>query len=254
MDEKYIPGIYNYCDRWCERCSFTSRCRNFESIGKSSGEQLDINNKAFWDAISSNLANAMLLLQKAAAEQGIDINQPMTAAEETAYEEKRTRVKKTAKAHLLSVLSKQYQEIAMPFIETNNGIVDKATELVNHLHLGITSEEDVVYTMANLGDYFEIIQWYLFFIDAKLQRALHGKLEGENWEDENNYAKDSDGSAKIAIISIERCMAAWTGIYEAMPATEDTALNALSLLSRLKQTALTEFLDAMKFKRPGFDD
>ena len=22
-DPKYIPGIYNYCDRWCERCPFT---------------------------------------------------------------------------------------------------------------------------------------------------------------------------------------------------------------------------------------
>ena len=26
---KYIPGIYNYCDYWCERCAFTKRCRNF---------------------------------------------------------------------------------------------------------------------------------------------------------------------------------------------------------------------------------
>ena len=25
-DPKLIPGIYNYCDRWCERCPFTSRC------------------------------------------------------------------------------------------------------------------------------------------------------------------------------------------------------------------------------------
>ena len=25
----FISGIYNYCDRWCERCAFTSRCMNF---------------------------------------------------------------------------------------------------------------------------------------------------------------------------------------------------------------------------------
>ena len=25
----FIPGIYNYCDRWCERCAFTARCMNF---------------------------------------------------------------------------------------------------------------------------------------------------------------------------------------------------------------------------------
>src|SRR5438128_7391496 len=25
-DSEFISGIYNYCDRWCERCQFTSRC------------------------------------------------------------------------------------------------------------------------------------------------------------------------------------------------------------------------------------
>ena len=24
---KYIDGIFNYCDRWCERCRFEDRCR-----------------------------------------------------------------------------------------------------------------------------------------------------------------------------------------------------------------------------------
>src|SRR5258706_8545567 len=28
-DDRYIPGVYNYCDRWCERCRFQSRCRSF---------------------------------------------------------------------------------------------------------------------------------------------------------------------------------------------------------------------------------
>jgi len=26
-DQGFIPGVYNYCDRWCERCPFASRCR-----------------------------------------------------------------------------------------------------------------------------------------------------------------------------------------------------------------------------------
>src|SRR5687768_5807012 len=29
MSEHFIPGIYNYCDRWCERCPLTARCRVF---------------------------------------------------------------------------------------------------------------------------------------------------------------------------------------------------------------------------------
>ena len=25
-DPRFIPGIYNYCNRWCERCRFADRC------------------------------------------------------------------------------------------------------------------------------------------------------------------------------------------------------------------------------------
>ena len=28
-EERFIPGIFNYCDRWCERCPQTARCRLF---------------------------------------------------------------------------------------------------------------------------------------------------------------------------------------------------------------------------------
>lgn len=30
-DPRHIPGIYNYCDRWCERCLLTTRCLTFAS-------------------------------------------------------------------------------------------------------------------------------------------------------------------------------------------------------------------------------
>ena len=29
QNSQYIEGIYNYCDRWCERCPMTSRCLNY---------------------------------------------------------------------------------------------------------------------------------------------------------------------------------------------------------------------------------
>ena len=141
----------------------------------------------------------------------------------------------------------------MPFFEKqiNRELKDKTGELVSHLQMGIKTEADVLDTMTHLKDCEEVINWYLFFIDAKLQRALHGKLEGD---DQDEFQKDSDGSAKIAIIAIERSIGAWTRLYELMPAAEDIALKALSLLSRLKQKTIAEFPKAMEFKRPGFDD
>ena len=141
----------------------------------------------------------------------------------------------------------------MPFLKKNDGeFVDKTRELVNHLHLGIVNEEDVVYTVTDIADCFDIIQWYVYFIDAKLQRALQGKLEGEEWEEENGYQKDSDGSAKIALIAIEKSITAWVKLYDLLPASADIALQALSLLQQLQQKIKEEFPKAIKFKRPGF--
>lgn len=254
MKDIFIPGIYNYCDRWCERCTFTSRCRNYESTSKLSTEQLDISNKAFWDTISSNFEKTMELLHKAAAEHGFDISQPMSPEEEREYEQKQSIIKSGAKQHELSKLCKKYQRIAKPFADKSDDFVAKTRELVDHLHLGIRSAEEVVYTVAGIGDCFDIIQWYLFFIDAKLQRALHGKLEGEEWEVENGFPKDSDGSARIAIIAVERSIEAWARLYNLLPESEDIALQSLAVLEQLKRKALEEFPEATQFKRPGFDD
>lgn len=253
MKRKFIPGIYNYCDRWCERCNFTTRCRNYESTSKLSPEQLDISNKAFWDNISANFQKAIKLLHKAAKKHGIDLDKPMTKEEEQAYEQRKTFLDTETKKHPLIKLCKRYELTVMPYFrnEIPGELVEKTRELVSGLHMGIKTENDVVHTMANLGDCEEIIQWYLFFIEAKLQRALHGKLAED---EDDSYPKDSDGSAKVAIIAIERSMMAWSWLYELLPESEDTTLNALSLLSQLKTKAMEEFPNAMQFKRPGFDD
>src|SRR5215475_1723060 len=56
-DRDLISGIYNYCDRWCERCAFTSRC--FLYATEKSDPDLDdpearaITNAKFWRKLAS---------------------------------------------------------------------------------------------------------------------------------------------------------------------------------------------------------
>src|SRR2546423_1008910 len=255
MKQEFIDGIYNYCDRWCERCTFTSRCRNYEGTSQLTPEQLDINNKAFWYNISSNFQDTLKLLHKIAGENGIDLNS-VSETEAENHEKRRSLLKTAAKEHVLSRLCKQYRETVIPFFkeQISQELVDKTRELVSHLHMGMKNEEEVVHTMADIGDCEEIIQWYVFFIDAKLQRALHGKLDGEDWAEKHGFQKDSDGSAKIALIAIGKSIAAWMRLYELMPSSEDAAFKSLALLQKLQQTANEEFPGAIQFKRPGFDD
>ncbi len=152
MNQTFIPGIYNYCDRWCERCTFTSRCRNYEGTSKLTSDQLDINNKAFWENIASNFTEAIQLLHKAAEKHGFDLTTPLTEKEEEDFREKESLLKTATKQHALSKLCKQYQKTVMPFIKKSEEFTDKTRELTRQLRLGINTEEEVVHTIAGIGD------------------------------------------------------------------------------------------------------
>lgn len=256
MKENFIPGIFNYCDRWCERCSFTSRCRNYERTGKLEPEQLDINNQRFWDTLSANFKETLEMLHKMAAEKGIDLDKVMTREEIEDYNKKEALIREEMMDHELIRLCKRYRKIVLPFFDKDirQQLVNKSKELVCHLEIGLETEENARHVITGLEDCADIIQWYVFFIEAKLQRALQGKLEGEEDEEEYGFPKDSEGSAKIAIIAIEKSSAAWVRLFEILPSAEDTALNVLAILSRLRKLTLEEFPQAPAFKRPGFDE
>ncbi|MDK2977965.1 MAG: hypothetical protein PWP52_679 [Bacteroidales bacterium] len=106
--------------------------------------------------------------------------------------------------------------------------------------------------LLRLNDALEVVQWYSFFISAKIHRAFL-KHEGDDEEDEY-YMYDNLGSAKIALIAIDRSIAALGYILERMPEYEDDLLNFLITLSKIKNKVLAAFPKAMEFKRPGFDD
>ena len=68
-DPRFITGIYNYCDRWCERCPFTSRCMNFTMTEKqfSDPESRDIQNKAFWNKLGEVFQTTLEMVKEMAA-------------------------------------------------------------------------------------------------------------------------------------------------------------------------------------------
>lgn len=67
MEQNFIPGIYNYCDRWCERCAFTNRCRSY-----AREEEENKNEKNWTEQVSSNLQQAIEMLEEFAQEMDVD--------------------------------------------------------------------------------------------------------------------------------------------------------------------------------------
>jgi hypothetical protein len=68
------------------------------------------------------------------------------------------------------------------------------------------------------------------------------------------FPRDSDGSEKVALIAMDRSLAAWGELYHHFPESQDEILDLLVHLDRLRRRTEQEFPAAREFVRPGFDE
>ncbi len=238
---KYIPNIYNYCDRWCERCPFTEQCANYEKAGNT--DLSDPNE--FIEKLQQSFTEAMKLVEKAFKEQGMDWEKLKEDAKNFELEE--PTLSKTQEA--LNQLSKQYHQIAGAWLKTNNKLLEqKEIELRQKNRLGINIKKE----LEDINNALEYIHHYLFFIAAKVRRAFNG-LHDQSIMKESQIQNDSNGSAKIAIIATERSLGAWEIVRQSIPESEDELLDILSMLSQILRGMKGEFPKVNQFIRPGFD-
>ncbi len=66
-------------------------------------------------------------------------------------------------------------------------------------------------------------------------------------------AKDSDGSAKVALIGIDRSIAAWRLMQLSLPDRAESIVPLILRLARLQNIVQKSFPEARQFVRPGFD-
>jgi hypothetical protein len=252
MAGRNIPGIHNYCDRWCERCFFSSRCAVYEDTSNMKPDEKDLKNKAFWERLSHNFTKAKEMLEQTAEKVGVDLN-AMQADLENA-EKKTESIRKKSADHPIIQLTREYTEFGNRWLKTQPGMMDKLEHLKENLTLGVESQQEAKVQMETIKDCLAVIQWYLTFLEPKLMRALMGKADNEWTDDDGDVQHDYDGSAKVAIIGTERSTQAWIRLFDLLPEQEDDFLKALSLLEKIKGLTLAEFPKAMAFVRPGFDE
>lgn len=247
----FIPSIYTYCDRWCERCQFTSRCMNYAMGREMHGDdpELDMANEKFWEQMGEILALTMEMLAELAEEVGVNLDD----WDEETYREEQAREDAFVRGHHLTEKAKRYVKLGRGWLESAGpDFLKKEDELNTFLRLNIPSA-DPEGQAARLTDAVEVIQWYLYFIQVKLMRALGGRSDDARFDDEG-FPRDADGSAKIALIAMDRSLAAWGALLRAFPQRETETLEILAHLDRLRKAAEREFPHARAFVRPGFDE
>jgi hypothetical protein len=252
-DPRLVPGIYNYCDRWCERCSSTGRCLSFQmdtaTRARRPAEPPGERAASFWDDLARSYALAQRLIEREAARLGIDLNAPGALLEAEREERRRRRVA-IQEGSALHQATASYGRFARQLLDRlRPQLAATAAELQEQIRLGAGQPADVA---ADIGDALEVVQWYLFFIDTKLRRAVASRVDRAR-DGDDGLPSDADGSAKIALVAIDRSIGAWARLRGHFTAEADSILDLLVHLERLRRAVERDFPAARAFQRPGLD-
>ena len=226
-DEPFISGIHIYCDRWCERCPFTDRCRVFAKEQESPDDHY-YDMESVIRTVSASLAEAKQMLIEKAEELGID---PFSISDEE-FDEIRCREKEFVEGDELSQLGERYWRSAKEILD------------------GDFPQED-----ESLANALSVLSWYLFFIPVEIKCGLQGLLDEEGFEDRNQKSDPqgyANGKVKVSLIAVDRSLLAWNQLAEA--GYEELARPVSELLESIRIRLENRFPLARDFVRPGFDE
>jgi hypothetical protein len=195
-----------------------------EQEDNDSPESRDIHNEAFWKKLGSIFQETRQMIADWAREAGVDLTAP-GPEDEARHRRKRQLVDN----HPLTRAGKKYANAAGDWFRELDQSIDLDSE-----------------------DACEVIQWYQYQIAVKTMRALSAR--GEELEEDLELPKDSDGSVKVALIGIDRSMAAWRMMQLSLPERADSIVPLILQLEMLRTRLETAFPEARDFVRPGFDE
>ena len=249
-DPRYISGIHNYCDRWCERCQFTSRCLNCSLVEEEFGDlkEIDIQNQEFWQRFTNLLQSTFEMIIDMAKDAGIDI--------ESFDDENRVSddsiTQKNRVPDLLVPLAEKYIEFADSWFKSNEYQLYNKDYHLKQIRL-LSKNENPEKELSDIMDATEVIGWYQYQILVKTKRASENTSE-DLLLYEYEFSKDADGSAKVALIGIDRSISAWNVLSFYFSDNKKEIVKMIILLENLRKRTELNFPNARKFVRPGFDD
>lgn len=231
MRTGHIAFISAYCDRWCERCAFTTRCSAFAAEAAiamcgDAGEGLEL---ALGEPrpVEPDAQPPEPIGAPCEADDGTEPSEEEIERFQREQEAREARIENTS----IMKLASAYSMLAWRWLRA-----ERETWGPN---------PDPVVREAT-----EVIAWDHLLIRMKLGRALRSREAP--FEDDRPIQNDANGSAKLALICIERSEASWRVVARA--SAGELPLMMADHLAQLRAELEEHFPDARRFVRPGFDE
>ncbi|HYU79129.1 MAG TPA: hypothetical protein VEK56_09095 [Vicinamibacterales bacterium] len=221
----FIVGIFNYCDRWCETCAFTSRCRLFADLAQQ---------EASLDPIMRPVIDAPLLTQ--------DLPPPPPKWMEDLIDEMNEAASKPLTAEELALFQPKILPEHKDIDERAKAYCVQVIQWLRSWRRG---------DARNAADPISVISWFASLNASKIHRALTGLAEDDG---NREFPPDHEGSAKVALVGIDRSRMAWQQLVSNGRVDASAAAPYLAELEWLRERLDRAFPSARAFVRPGFDE
>ena len=240
-NKKFEPGIYNYCDRWCEKCSDTEKCYMYAqkqlkkdltpSPSPKTGEGSDEKDKNdFMSEVMYSLKTTKKLIKTVMKRDGFNPDEIDENIEENAWDKD---------AH------KRYDNV-----ECLKLINDYSDEAHKFLEKYFTSQEqykqqfNLELNQDDIKNEIETINWYHTFLPIKVWRCLYERESIEKEEDKELKEMVKEGLEKYFVL-VEKCFnksrQALSGLAQKRQDYGETAADLLNKLNLAEISFREEF-------------
>ncbi len=261
-----ISGIYNYCDRWCEKCSYTNRCLLFKQEAEREIKHiLRDENKNDPDILAKDLADdfkeAFDHINKFMDEENEEFDEfekdnfdlddkededdddfkKEFFKEEIDDDERPSTFLKNADNPLILLSEKLFKD----FYKYYDLLKSKYTD-----ELGEKNPKSIL--QQNL----DTLGWYTPQIHVKIRMCYWNKHKLSKTKDLEIAEIDEEMlnvSARIAFVGIENCINALNNLLQQKLGLESETLSLLTTIKQIKKMFIAEFPTALTYKRPYFD-
>lgn len=248
----FISGIYNYCDRWCERCSYTERCRvHFDTERSARRLRRKGQDPESIDAALAQMGRSFKqvhrMLARSAKAQGLDLDE-LAARTDMAEEEE---AHQAAENHPVALIAGEYTDACAKLLErlheVFNDSADDARQRARFMDVAAEAEH-----LLEVREAVEVLGWDHMLITVKIMRAVRSQMDAQRedpeWADVS--IQDAAGSASVARRCLGRSKTALLTIYEWDEQFRDEAIGLLAQAEKIEAELAEQIPGCMDFTWP----
>ena len=221
----FIVGIYNYCDAWCDQCAFTSHCRVFADT-----REMEARFELHLEPVSTAPPHPS-----------------ETSPPQPSWQELLDEMNDATRTPLRAETGAPRELRAVP---EGDAIDRRAEDYSRRARAWLTDRG--IDMSSTACDPQAVIAWFHMMIHVKAMRALQSLAEDD--PSERDWPADHDGSAKVALIGVDRSHTAWLDLVEVGLASTSDAAPFIEDLVWLRTALERTFPGARSFVRPAFDE